>query len=110
MPKPTGNLRTCTFLPKSARKGGVFVAPESKDKKTAQSQEQEYYFHIGTGQRAWTCSEQIHYLAYALMHDSLKTISMLAYNVVAGSYVDQVILATSGVSLRRKSMTSTAVQ
>ena len=98
------------ILTQECKNGRCFVAPESKDKKTAQSQEQEYYFHIGTGQRAWTCSEQIHYLAYALMHDSLKTISMLAYNVVAGSYVDQVILATSGVSLRRKNMTSTAVQ
>ena len=29
-------------------------APESKDKETAQSEEQEYYFHIGTGQRAAT--------------------------------------------------------
>ena len=54
VPKPNGNLRTCTFLPKSARMGGVFVAPESKDKETAQSEEQEYYFHIGTGQRAAT--------------------------------------------------------
>ena len=54
MPKPSGNLRTCTFLPKSARKGSVFVAPDSKDMKTAQPEEQEYYFHIGTGQRAAT--------------------------------------------------------
>ena len=78
--------------------------------KTAQSGERVYYFHIGAGRRAWTCSEKIFYLAYELMHDSLKTISILAYNTFARSYVDHIIVATSGVTLRCQSVTSTAVQ